>query len=180
MSITGTNHKPYRLRALSNAQQMYFKSYIVDSDAVKAYKAGGYIKEGQVLTQRQLQNKAWHVLNSTSMQAALAVHVAKREAERAKEDAITIDAVRAKLVELELLARKQNNLAVAVKCVELQGKTCNAFTDNLNVTSDQRREYTEAQQIEAKRLAGILLREKYQLPVIDAEATEVSTGENNS
>ena len=54
-----------------------------------------------------------------------------------------------------------------LRALELIGKTCGAFSENLNISTDQRRDYTALERIEMKRISSHLLTS--QADVIDVE-----------
>jgi hypothetical protein len=73
---------------------------------------------------------------------------------------ITVQAIQAKLADVEARARECNDRASELRAIELQGKTIAAFTDSINTNdTTQQKAIDEQAMLEAKRMAEIRLKQ---------------------
>jgi hypothetical protein len=81
----------------------------------------------------------------------------------------------------KIAARKAGQFTVAVRASELQGKYLAMFTDRVEHDTTAIREYTEAERLEGKRVAALLVKDVNQplLPAkIDSQHNESQVGTN--
>jgi len=112
---------------------------------IEAARAAGYASP---------RDSGWRVAQRPRVREAIA---ALAEAERP-----TLDAAMLTIEHLRLKAEEANDLSTALRAAELLAKRAGAFVERLIVgTPDPEavREYTEAEEQEAKRLARLLLTE---------------------
>lgn len=156
---------PYKLTA---QQQVFHDTYRETNNAATAYRRAGYVTERDGVELDWLQAKASQVMNTASMQHALVL--SKQVTEQRKQ--VTADWVQDKLIQAYDQAKLDGDRPNTLRALELIGKTCGAFTENLNISTDQQREYSLEQRLAAKRLSTLLLTSKEHVIDIEALPTE--------
>ena len=144
-------------RALTDKQERFAQYRSEDMDKVTAYKQAGYRWEDT------LKGRHWasRYIYSLSKHAGIVKRISELTQER-KEKAedireIGVDWVRSKHREYMKLCIAKQDYANATRNLELFGKTYGVYRDRLTVDVDELREFSEAQRIDAKRIATILL-----------------------
>lgn len=154
------------LNKLRPQQQRFLDSYLETGNAATAYRKAGYVQDRKGVTQIWLQQRASQVLNRPSVQHALML--AKQETKQRNE--VTLDWISDQHIKLMDASLAVGDRQTATRNLELLGKMVGAYSEQLNITTDQRKEYTEREQAEMKRISTILLTQP-QLPILDAVPT---------
>ncbi len=116
------------------------------------------------------RSAAWKLLKRPKVEERLsALH---------KSATAAIGRCMANLEHIRLLAEKKGDLRVAARCAELQGRHLAAFADVVAVDLPACREYTETEQIEARRLARLLLEEDEEPVIAGALAAPSDTDQS--
>ncbi|KKK49571.1 hypothetical protein LCGC14_3133740, partial [marine sediment metagenome] len=145
-------------------QQSFLNTYLETGNAATAYRKAGYVTERNGVELPWLQAKASQVLTSPSMQTALAVAVKDRDTQRQAREEISVDWVRDQHIMLKDKALASGNLLVATNNVIAIGKMNGAYTENLSITTEQRKEYDELERTEMKRISAHLLQKALPTP----------------
>ena len=137
------------------------------SNGTKAAIAAGYSK-----------NSAYSQASTLLKNPKIQQRIKQLHSENMSRNMVTVDSVLSELDHIEKLAIRDGQFGAATRCVELKGRYLAMFTDRLSVDVDDIRVYTEAERLEAKRIALVLVtgdcaRAK-QLPVIDVEANQTT------
>jgi phage terminase small subunit len=102
------------------------------SNGAKSAEEAGY-------AENSARTQAWRMLRKE--------HIKKRNRElldkNMEENMVTVGSVLANLAHDRLMARKHNQYSVAKSCTELEGKYLAMFTENINQTIEEPREYSE-------------------------------------
>lgn len=151
-------------KKLTAQQQVFHDAYRETHNAATAYRRAGYVQDRQGVTKLWLQQRASQVLNTQSMQHAL---VLSRQ-ETKQRNQITVDWVRDSHTRLMEGAEKRKDWKEARANLEDLGKIVGAYTNELTVITAQRKEYDEAEALEARKLSKLLLTN-----TIDVEAVQV-------
>ena len=150
---------PKTWERLTPRQQAYVASYVLDGKALQAYLAAGYVQSVNGHPQQWLMRRAYSVRRGQAVATAILEDRERRAQLEADKQEHNLDSIVAELDRLKDLAVSKGDLAVAVRAVELVGKTRGFFTDGVRVDEGQRREYSEAERVEAARLSRMLLTE---------------------
>lgn len=139
--------------ALTGKEQALIDHYCTDAEnnGCKAFRMAGYSTKG-----KKWRINAQKVLSKDYIKQA----IAKRMAEiRAKsEDAVIF--LRTEHLRLATLCEQKGDMVNATRNLEGYGRTHGSYTDNLNTADTTKQaELTEQEKVEAKRLAGIRLKE---------------------
>lgn len=150
-------------QGMNPKQKAFFTSFIQDGNALKAYQDAGYVENRDGVPQAWLQRRAYSVLRGKAVRLAILEHEEQRaRLDEAKRD-YALDWIVSEHERLMQVAEEKGDLAVATRNLELIGRTRGVYSDSVVVDVAQRREYSEAEKIEAARLSRLLLME-------DAEA----------
>ena len=145
--------------SLRTKQKRFVVFYAENPNAVSAYVAAGYDTTRDGREQPAIARNAYNVRRGQKITQALAEqkhHVDQRAEDRKDRN---LDYVVSELERLQHLAEKKGDLAVAVNAVKLIGQTRGLFVETAVVDVRARREYSEAEQVEARHLARLRLEE---------------------
>jgi len=135
-------------------QRAFAKEYYRTGNSLSAYKIAGYTwadKNGKPL--KYLKQQCYRVSRLPAVQSEL-----KRLEDRDTAGTrYTVEYVREEHVRLAALAEAQGDLSTATKNIEMIGKMCGAYANNLNISVNEQRVMSDAERIEAKRLAQHML-----------------------
>lgn len=152
---TGTT--PDTWRKLSHVQQAFLRAYLDNGgNAISAYQAAGYTPKGEQ-AHEQLQRNASSVLHGQRVSQALFEHQRHQDELQRLRDDRAVEWIVLEHERLMAAAEADGDLAVATRNLELIGRTRGAYSDVQQVDVVARREYSEAEQAEARRLARLML-----------------------
>jgi len=142
-------------RRLSAKRQTFVAEYVQDGNALRAYEAAGYATKYRGVEKKTLQRRAYSVLRGRFVRQALLEEREQRaELDRDKKER-SLEHVLTELERVYALALKKEDLAVAARCIELIGKTRGFFKESVGIDMVARREYSEAEREECRRLAEL-------------------------
>jgi len=164
-------------RQMSAQQRAFFESYIVKHNTIQAYKDAGYVKPNDKRGPDAIKNAAYAVLQGQRIRAALQAHTANIERQAQIEAAMSLDWIVDEHRRLMAKAEESGNLAVATKNLEMIGRTRGIYQDTLTLDVGARQALSEAQEVEARRLAGLLVDEQVAGGVVPGGARSLGTGD---
>ena len=122
------------------------------SNGTKSAEEAGY-------AENSARTQAWRMLRKE--------HIKKRIRElydkNMEENMVTTGSVLANLAHDRQMARKHNQYSVAKSCTELEGKYLAMFTDNVNQTIEEPREFSEGETDILREAARKMLELKYKV-----------------
>jgi len=161
-------------------QREFFKAWIKTGDPLSAYKATSYMRPNDERNDKSLRAAAYAVMRSKSFKAAIEAHQVEFERKQAEASAMALDWVVSEHRRYMALAEEKGNLAVATKNLEMIGRTRGIYQDTLTLDVGQRQAMSEAQEVEARRLAGLLVAEQVSGTVVCVDAGNIDTGESGA
>lgn len=166
-------------RKLNDKQEKFVQAYVDGGgNTIQAYRDAGYccIKEG--IESKWIKGRAYSVLRSINVQAAIQKIKGTRDLEDEAEKKFSLDWLRAGHMSLMAKALERDDLTNAFKNLEAVGKTKGFYTDILRIDTGEQAQLSEHQVLEAKRLAELLVSLSIkQLPepdVVDADVIEIA------
>lgn len=172
-------------RKLNDKQEKFVQAYVDGGgNTIQAYRDAGYccIKDG--IESKWIKGRAYSVLRSINVQAAIQKIKGRRDLEDEAEKKFSLDWLRAQHMELLAKALEGNDLNNAFKNVEAIGRTSGLYTDTTRIDLGEQLQLTEHQALEAKRLAEILVSQSIlHLPepdAVDAEVIEIAVEAQDS
>lgn len=160
------------LNKLRPQQQRFLDTYLETGNAATAYRKAGYVTTRDGVELDWLKSNATQVLRTASMQSAITLATQATVVEREDKKEITLDWIRDQHIKLMDESLVVGDRQTATRNLEDLGKMHGAYTENLNVTTEQVRDYTEQERIDMKRITSLLL-ERKSLPILDVDADEV-------
>lgn len=169
----GTPADPAAKR-LNAREEAFITEYAKTGNRITAWQNAGYkgVKDGK------LKGWASEALQAILLRPHVATALAKLKsdlvAQRVDAERFTLEWLRHEHMRLAALAEASGDITNATRNLEAVGRTQGAYTDNMSLDAGKLRAYTEAERLEARRLAGLLLAAdasgaRAELPIIDAE-----------
>jgi len=155
--------------ALSKQGMIFFNARCAGADALTAYDTAGYDPDGTNTTHRRR--------NARNIERAKRMVKVKLEYEQHREECdafdkrCDLDWIVANHKRIMAAAHKKGDLAVETRNLELIGRTRGVYADTVQVDVAARREYSEAEKIEGRRLARLMLE--------DMQAEDVEGGKGD-
>jgi len=144
------NLKP---RQLTPRQKKFVEEYLNCGSSTKAYRAAGYATRKPKI----VANLAWNVLNSQSVQHAIALRTEARQAAAAKQVEFTIERLREEFLAMYRVCNEERDRSNALRALEGLTRTVGGFTDVHRTDVNVKTEMTEIERRERKRIAAMLL-----------------------
>jgi len=142
---------------LTPRAQAFVRAYVDTGNQVSAYEASGYIEENHGLKRCKVGQRANRVFHGSKIQTALLEYRHHQDdLDRLREDS-RIDWLRKEHERLMEAAEGAGDLAVATRNLELIGRMEGAYTDVMRADVAARRELSETEREEARRLADLRL-----------------------
>lgn len=145
------------MRPLNERQIKFVEVYAETGNAVTAYKEAGYLWQRDGQPQSWLTAKAGELALRPNVHAAIERIKTERTRQNDAQTLFTIDFIRAKHVELFKECRQVGDMTNATRNLEALGRTVGAYSDNLIIDAGKVREFSEREQLEAQRLARLML-----------------------
>jgi len=143
--------------ALKAHAQEYVRQYIRTGNQITAYETSGYVEENHGIDRGRLGQRANRVFHGARVQRALLEYRHHQDdLDRLREDS-RIDWLRKEHERLMEAAEGVGDLAVATRNLELIGRMEGAYTDVMRADVAARRELSETEREEARRLADLRL-----------------------
>ena len=140
-------------------RQAFVAAYVKDGNALSAYLAAGYVTENHGKEREYLKRRAYSVIKGKTVSQALLEYRDRRDALAEARKDFALDWIVSEHERLMQVAESKGDLAVATRNLELIGRTRGVYADNVMIDVGQRREYSEAERVEAARLSRMLLTE---------------------
>jgi len=132
-------------RELTNRQKRFIQEYRIDSNATQAAIRAGYEKKSARVSGHNC------ITNYNIKQA-----IAKERQVFAEKTGITVAYIQSEHQRLAALAEAKGDVGVATRNKELLGKTIGAYMEK-QVIIDDIEVMTDAEEAEARRIAGLLM-----------------------
>lgn len=144
-------------QSLTTKAKLYVAEYVQHGNTLKAYRNAGYARGKQEADLERHKAAAYQIRKGKHVRQALVEHADHRaDLAQAKKD-YALDWIVSEHERLMGLAEVKGDLAVATRNLELIGRTRGAYADVVVGDVVARREYSEAEEIEGRRLARLLL-----------------------
>jgi phage terminase small subunit len=163
-------------KALHSRAKSFVESYISVGNCVQAYKNAGYALGANDQDKVKVARRAYSVLNGKRVRQALMEHQSQRARLNEAKATFALDWIVSEHERLKELAEQAGDLAVATRNLELIGRTRGVYREGLVLDVAERRQYSEAEQIEAARLARLLLMDGDAPEMLEAEAAPAPSG----
>ena len=153
-------------QTLQPKARAFVAAFLKDRNAFAAYEKAGYDLGSTAPTSVKGKRRAYSVLKGKAVRQAIweqSQHVASLSEAHQQ---FALDWIVSEHERLMHAAEEKGDLAVATRNLELIGRTRGLYREGVQLDITARREYSEAEQVEAGRIAALLLR--------DAEAEVVS------
>jgi len=152
---TGITAKTWQ--RLSVKAKAFLLEYFKSGNAVKAYQDAGYVTGKDEVEEVRLRRRAYSVLKGRRVSDARLEHARHSEELEEARKQYQLDWIVSEHERLMKVAEIAGDLATATRNLELIGRTRGAYADVVQVDAGRRRDYTEAERIEARRIAGLLI-----------------------
>lgn len=149
--------KVYKPRKLDKRQKKFKEVYLEHGDGVRAYTEAGYpTKDKLGKPVKFLHQRVYSVLNTSSMQHALAIHRTRAIERQQAHEQFSVDWIQRKHYNYADLCEAKGDMGNATRNVEDIGKTVGAYGDgNIHLTVE--RQFSEQERLEAQRIGELLL-----------------------